>query len=106
MYRRLFTGMIGQGRKTASFLSAMREAPGSPGRPSGIRARTTILGRHDEPHEWHPESRRFFTLDELEKFTELAAADAAFASVRRAVREQMVYDSATTRSTTTTTGKA
>jgi hypothetical protein len=35
----------------------------------------------------------FNTLDELEKFQEMAAIDTAFANVRRAVREQMVYHS-------------
>jgi hypothetical protein len=36
----------------------------------------------------------FNTLEDLERFTEMAALDAAFAQVRRAVREQMIYDSA------------
>ncbi len=93
MYRRLFTGMIGQG-KTASFLSAMREARDHQD-DRGIRARTTIWGAMTSHTNGVLIASDFDTLDELEKFTELAAADAAFASVRRAVREQMVYDSAT-----------
>ncbi|HXU22920.1 MAG TPA: hypothetical protein VN697_02705, partial [Tepidiformaceae bacterium] len=37
-----------------------------------------------------PHRERLNTLDELEKFTDLAATDASFASVRRAVRTEMV----------------
>ncbi|MCA9829779.1 MAG: hypothetical protein R3B97_10665 [Dehalococcoidia bacterium] len=93
MYRRLFTGMIGQG-KTASFLSAMREARDHQD-DRGIRARTTIWGAMTSHTNGVLIASDFDTLSELEKFTELAAVDAAFATMRRAVREQMVYDSAT-----------
>lgn len=93
MYRRLFTGMIAQG-KTASFLSAMREAETHQS-DRGIRARTTVWGAMTSHTNAVLIASDFDSLDELEKFTELAAVDAAFANVRRAVREQMVYDSAT-----------
>jgi hypothetical protein len=92
MYRRNFTGVIGQG-KTASFLAAMREARDhQQGR--GIRARTSIWSAMTGQTNTVLVAADFNTLDELEKFTELAALDSSFASVRRAVREQMVYDSA------------
>jgi hypothetical protein len=91
MYRRIFTGMIDQGR-TASFLGAMREARDHQ-EERGIRARTTIWGAMTGHTNEVVIAADFNTLDELEKFTEMAAADAAFASVRRAVREQMVYAS-------------
>lgn len=85
--------MIGQG-KTASFLSAMREARDHQD-DRGIRARTTIWGAMTSHTNGVLIASDFDTLSELEKFTELAAVDAAFATMRRAVREQMVYDSAT-----------
>jgi hypothetical protein len=93
MYRRNFTGVIGQG-KTAGFLSAMREAREHQSE-RGIRARTTIWGAMTGATNDVLIASDFNTLDELEKFTELAALDASFALVRRAVREQMIYESAT-----------
>lgn len=92
MYRRNFTGVIGQG-KTASFLAAMREAREHQ-TERGIRARTTIWGAMTGHTNDVLIASDFDTLEELEKFTELAALDASFALVRRAVREQMIYDSA------------
>lgn len=92
MYRRIFSGTIAQG-KTSTFLAAMREARDhQAGR--GIRARTTIWGAMTGLTNEVMIASDFNTLDELEKFTELSASDAAFASVRKAVREQMVYHSA------------
>ncbi len=91
MYRRIFTGIIDQG-KTRSFLDAMREARDhQEGR--GIRARTTIWGAMTGQTNGVLIASDFNTLDDLEKFTELAALDASFATVRRAVRTQMVYES-------------
>lgn len=91
MYRRIFTGIIDQG-KTRSFLDAMREARDhQEGR--GIRARTTIWGAMTGQTNGVLIASDFNTLDDLEKFTELAAVDASFATVRRAVRTQMVYES-------------
>jgi hypothetical protein len=92
MYRRVFSGIIDQG-KTASFLQAMREArTHQEGR--GIRARTTIWGAMTGPTNNVIIASDFNTMDDLERFTDLAAEDATFATVRRAVRTQMVYESA------------
>jgi hypothetical protein len=92
MYRRMFTGIIDQG-KTSSFLAAMREAREHQ-TDRGIRARTTIWGAMTGQTNHALIASDFNTLDELEKFTEMAATDTAFANVRRAVREQMIYHSA------------
>ena len=92
MYRRIFTGIIDQG-KTSSFLAAMRESRDHQSE-RGIRARTTIWGAMTGKTNNALIASDFNTLDELEKFTEMAATDTAFASVRRAVREQMIYHSA------------
>ncbi|OAI39901.1 hypothetical protein AYO38_06665 [bacterium SCGC AG-212-C10] len=90
MYRRLFTGLIERG-KTASFLAAMRESSEhQDGR--GIRARTTIWGAMTGHTNTVLIASDFNTLEDLEKFTELAAEDARFANIRRAVRAQMVYE--------------
>lgn len=92
MYRRNFTGIIDQG-KTATFLEAMRAARAhQEGR--GIRARTTIWGAMTGATNSVLIASDFNTMEDLEKFTDLAAEDASFAAVRRAVRTQMVYDSA------------
>jgi hypothetical protein len=92
MYRRNFSGVIGQG-KTAEFLAAMREAREHQD-DRGIRARTCIWGAMTGQTNHVLITSDFNTLEELEKFTELAAIDASFAAVRRAVREQMVDESA------------
>ena len=92
MYRRNFTGVIDQG-KTRSFLAAMREARDHQD-DRGIRARTTIWGAMTGSTNHVLIASDFDTLDELEKFTEISATDTAFANVRRAVREQMIYHSA------------
>jgi len=88
MYRRNFSGIIAQGR-TSAFLEAMRESSEhQEGR--GIRARTTVWGAMTGQTNGVLIASDFNTLDELEKFTDLAATDASFASVRRAVRTEMV----------------
>jgi hypothetical protein len=92
MYRRSFTGIIAQG-KTAEFLAAMREARDHQD-DRGIRARTCIWGAMTGQTNHVEITSDFNTLEELEKFTELAAIDSRFASVRRAVRQQMVEESA------------
>jgi len=56
----------------------------------GIRARTTVWGAMTGQTNGVLIASDFNTLDELEKFTDLAATDASFASVRRAVRTEMV----------------
>lgn len=91
MYRRIFSGIIDQG-KTKSFLEAMRTARDHQ-RERGIRARTTIWGAMTGQTNGVLIASDFNTLDDLEKFTELAAEDARFAMVRRAVRTEMVYTS-------------
>lgn len=90
MYRRIFTGIIAQG-KTASFLEAMRESAEHQ-QNRGIRQRTTIWGAMTGQTNGVLIASDFNTLDELEKFTEIAARDARFATIRRAVRSQMVYE--------------
>lgn len=90
MYRRNFTGIIDQG-KTGSFLQAMREAREHQDQ-RGIRARTTIWGAMTGQTNGVLIASDFNTMDDLEKFTALAAEDARFATVRRAVRTQMIYD--------------
>ncbi len=92
MYRRLFQGIIDQGQ-TAAFLAAMRESSQHQ-QDRGIRARTTIWGAMTGQTNAVYIASDFDTLDELEKFTELAAVDARFAGIRRAVRSLMVFDSA------------
>jgi hypothetical protein len=92
MYRRMFAGIIAQG-KTASFLEAMRQARDHQ-RERGIRARTTIWGAMTGLTNAVTIASDFNTLEDLERFVEIAAYDAAFAAMRRAVREQMVYHSA------------
>lgn len=90
MYRRLFSGIIEQGR-TSSFLAAMREARDHQ-IDRGIRARTTIWGAMTGQTNGVMIASDFNTLDDLERFTEMAAEDASFAAVRRAVRSEMVFD--------------
>jgi len=91
MYRRVFSGLVERG-KTAEFLDALREAV-THQTERGIRARTTIWGRVTGPTNGVVIASDFNTLDELEKFTDLAAEDASFAVVRRAVRAAMVFES-------------
>ena len=91
MYRRLFTGLVERG-KTSEFLAALREAVDHQ-TDRGIRARTTIWGRVTGQTNGVMITSDFNTLDELEKFTDLAAEDARFAVVRRSVRQNMVFES-------------
>lgn len=90
MYRRMLTGVIAQGR-TSAFLQAMRDASEHQD-DRGIRARTTVWGAMTGQSSAVVIASDFNTLDDLEKFTDLAANDARFAAVRRAVRTEMVYD--------------
>ena len=89
MYRRIFSGFVERG-KTASFLTAMQESAIHQDE-RGIRARTTIWGAMTGHTNYVMIASDFNTLDDLEKFTELAAEDASFAAIRRAVRSQMEY---------------
>jgi hypothetical protein len=88
IYRRNFAGIIAQG-KTREFLAAMVDAREHQD-DRGIRARTCIWSAMTGQTNAVLITRDFNSLEELEKFTELAAVDASFATVRRAVREQMV----------------
>lgn len=90
MYRRLFSGSVERGR-TRTFLAAMEESAAHQ-LERGIRARTTVWGAMTGRTNEVMIISDFNTLDDLEKFTELAAEDATFASVRRAVRTEMVYE--------------
>ncbi|MCZ2109219.1 MAG: hypothetical protein LC118_06605 [Dehalococcoidia bacterium] len=90
MYRRILTGIIAQG-KTRDFLAAMRESSEHQ-EERGIRARTAVWGAMTGQTNSVLIASDFNTLDELEKFTELATTDASFAVVRRAVRSQMIYE--------------
>lgn len=90
MYRRVVTGIIAQG-KTREFLAAMRESSDHQ-KERGIRARTAVWGAMTGQTNGVLIASDFNTLDELEKFTDLATEDSKFAAIRRAVRTQMVYD--------------
>lgn len=90
MYRRLFTGLVERG-KTSEFLSAMREASAHQS-DRGIRARTTVWGSVTGQTNGVMISSDFNTLDDLERWTDLATEDARFAVVRRAVRQAMVFE--------------
>lgn len=92
MYRRLFTGLVERG-KTSEFLEALRETVDHQ-TERGIRARTTIWGHVTGQTNGVLIASDFNTLDELEKFTELAAEDSRFAVMRRAVRSLMIFESA------------
>lgn len=90
MYRRTFSGIIDQG-KTKSFLEAMREARDHQ-IDRGIRARTSIWGAMTGQTNGVQIVSDFNTLNDLERFTEMAAQDASFAVVRKAVRSEMVFE--------------
>ena len=90
MYRRILAGVIAQG-KTREFLNAMREASGYQD-DRGIRARTAVWGAMTGQNNSVIIAADFNTLDDLEKYTDLATEDARFAVVRRAVRALMVYE--------------
>lgn len=91
MYRRILNGIVAQG-KTRDFLAAMRESSEHQ-EERGIRARITVWSAMTGQTNAVMIASDFDTLDELEKFTELASTDASFAAVRKAVRSQMVYES-------------
>lgn len=90
MYRRVMTGIIDRG-KTRAFLAAMLEAANHQ-ESRGIRARTAVWGSMTGQTNGVLIASDFNTLEELEKFTDLATEDSRFAEVRRAVRSQMVYE--------------
>lgn len=90
MYRRILSGIIAQGR-TRAFLEALRESAGYQ-QERGIRARTTVWGAMTGQANSVLIASDFNTLDELEKFTALAAEDSTFARVRSSVSKEMVYD--------------
>lgn len=90
MYRRIFAGIIDQG-KTSSFLDAMRVARDHQ-RERGIRARTTVWGAMTGQTNGVLIMSDFSSMDDLERFTDLAAEDASFATVRQGARMNMVFD--------------
>lgn len=90
MYRRITTGIVERG-KTRDFLDAMRQARDHQ-LERGIRARTAVWGSVTGQTNSVLITSDFNTLDELEKFTDLAAENASFAQIRRAVRSNMVFD--------------
>lgn len=90
MYRRILAGIIAQGQ-TGVFLETMREASGYQ-LDRGIRARTAVWGAMTGQNNGVVITGDFNTLEDLERWTELAAGDARFAVVRRAVRTHMVYE--------------
>jgi hypothetical protein len=90
MYRRIVTGIVERG-KTREFLDAMRDSVRHQD-DRGIRARTAIWGSVSGQTNGVLITSDFSTLDELDKFLELASQDASFAQVRRAVRTLMVFD--------------
>ncbi|MEO9255581.1 MAG: hypothetical protein ABI305_08585 [Tepidiformaceae bacterium] len=90
MYRRILTGIIAQGR-TQQFLTAMRES-NKHQTERGIRARTSVWGAMTGQTNAVIIASDFNLLDELEKFQDLSANDSRFATIRRAVRTEMVYD--------------
>lgn len=92
MYRRLFTGIVAQG-KTREFLGAMRESDSFQS-ARGIRARTAVWGSMTGQNNTVLIAADFNTLDDLERWTDLAAEDAGYAVVRRAVRACMVFEHA------------
>ncbi len=90
MYRRIFTGIIDQG-KTRGFLDAMRDAS-THQEQRGIRARTIIWGSMTGQTNGVLIVSDFNTMEDLERFSDLAAEDASFADVRRGVRTNMLFD--------------
>lgn len=92
MYRRILSGIVAQG-KTREFLEAMRIASEYQ-LERGIRARTAIWGAMTGRNNAVLIAADFNTLEDLERWTDMATEDARFAQVRRAVRTHMVYDEA------------
>ena len=90
MYRRILVGVIAQG-KTRDFLDGMRVA-NTYQAERGIRARTAVWGAMTGQNNSVVVAADFNTLDDLEKWTDLATEDARFAVVRRDVRTHMVYE--------------
>jgi hypothetical protein len=89
MFRRIVSGVIAQG-KTRDFLAAMKESSEYQ-LSRGIRARTAVWGAMTGQNNHVVIAADFNTLEDLERWSDLATEDARFAVVRRAVREQMVY---------------
>ena len=90
MYRRILVGVVAQGQ-TRDFLSAMREA-NTFQTERGIRARTAVWGAMTGQNNSVVIVADFNTLEDLEKWTDLATEDSRFAIVRREVRSAMIYE--------------
>jgi hypothetical protein len=90
MYRRILAGVIAQGN-TRVFLEAIREAS-TYQMDRGIRARTAVWGSMTGQNNGVIITGDFNTLDDLERWSDLATNDARFAVVRKAVRTHMIYE--------------
>lgn len=90
MYRRILTGVISQG-KTRDFLAAMQDASKYQ-LERGIRARSAVWGAMTGQNNACWITGDFNSLEDLERWSDLATEDAGFAVFRRAVRSTMVYD--------------
>lgn len=90
MYRRQLNSVIDRG-KTQAFLAAMRESSQFQ-IERGIRARTTVWSSMTGQTNGIMIVSDFNTLDDLEKFTDLAVEDSRFAAIRRAVSSNLIYE--------------
>jgi hypothetical protein len=90
MYRRILAGIVAQGQ-TRDFLVGMREAAEYQ-QERGIRARTAVWGSMTGQNNGVLIAADFNTLEDLERWTDLATEDSGFATVRRSVRSHMVYE--------------
>lgn len=94
MYRRNITGITERGQ-TAPFLGAIRESARFQ-LERGIRARVSVWGTMTGQTNGVLICADFNTLDDLERYSDLATEDASFATIRRQVRSLMVYDAGET----------
>jgi hypothetical protein len=93
MFRRVLTGRVAPG-KHGEFLRAVEEALDYQA-ARGIEAQFSVWDAVTGPTSNVEIIAEFEDLRELEQYEELAAQDQHFASLRRAVREAMIFDSAT-----------
>ncbi len=90
MYRRLVNAIVDRG-KTQSFLEAMRESSKFQ-LDRDIRARTTVWGSMTGQTNNVLIASDFNTLMDLEKYTDLSVEDSQFATIRRAVSSNLIYE--------------
>ena len=89
MYRRLIRGIVERGQ-TGELLAAARVAFEHQDN-RGIRARTALWAAMTGPTNAVSIVMDFNTLEELERFDDLALQDSEFARFRRATREAMAF---------------